>query len=151
MSSTILGVQVWNLLIDWGEFTVVAKTQIPASYRNGLYPVWFWQDPLWMSALSSVRSAQRGDESRVCHLCEVPAPCPGTTDQRWAESLPSLPKWDIHLQRPGPPEITWWTSESFPGCSGVKNLPAVQEMQVQSLDREDLLEEEMATHSSVLA
>ena len=33
----------------------------------------------------------------------------------------------------------------------VKKLPATQETQVQSLDWEDLLEEEMATHSSILA
>ena len=33
----------------------------------------------------------------------------------------------------------------------VKNLPAVQEMQVRSLGQEDPLEEEMATHSSILA
>ena len=33
----------------------------------------------------------------------------------------------------------------------VKNLPAKQETQVQSLDREDPLEKEMATHSSILA
>ena len=33
----------------------------------------------------------------------------------------------------------------------VENLPAVQEMQVQSLGREDPLEKEMATHSSILA
>ena len=33
----------------------------------------------------------------------------------------------------------------------VKNLPAMQEKQVQSLDLEDLLEKEMATHSSILA
>ena len=33
----------------------------------------------------------------------------------------------------------------------VKNLPAVQETQVQSLGQEDPLEKEMATHSSVLA
>ena len=43
----------------------------------------------------------------------------------------------------------------FPGSSVVKtNLPAVQVMQemwVPSLDWEDLLEEEMATHSSILA
>ena len=32
----------------------------------------------------------------------------------------------------------------------VKNLPAMQETQVQSLDREDPLEKEMATHSSIL-
>ena len=32
----------------------------------------------------------------------------------------------------------------------VKNLPEMQETQVQSLGREDLLEKEMATHSSIL-
>ena len=39
----------------------------------------------------------------------------------------------------------------FPGGSLVKNLPAVQEMQVQSLGHEDPLEKEMATHSNILA
>ena len=33
----------------------------------------------------------------------------------------------------------------------VKNPPAVQETQVQSLGHEDPLEKEMATHSSILA
>ena len=33
----------------------------------------------------------------------------------------------------------------------VKNLPAVQETQVQSLGWEDPLEKEMATHSSILS
>ena len=33
----------------------------------------------------------------------------------------------------------------------VKRLPTMQETRVQSLGREDLLEKEMATHSSVLA
>ena len=33
----------------------------------------------------------------------------------------------------------------------VKILPAMQETQVQSLGREDPLEKEMATHSSILA
>ena len=33
----------------------------------------------------------------------------------------------------------------------VKNLPAMQEMQIQSLGGEDSLEKEMATHSSILA
>ena len=32
-----------------------------------------------------------------------------------------------------------------------KNLPAMQKTQVQSLGREDPLEKEMATHSSILA
>ena len=33
----------------------------------------------------------------------------------------------------------------------VKCLPTMWETQVQSLDREDLLEKEMATHSTILA
>ena len=33
----------------------------------------------------------------------------------------------------------------------VKNLPAMQGIQVQSLDQEDPLEKGMATHSSILA
>ena len=39
----------------------------------------------------------------------------------------------------------------FPGGSAVKNPPAMQELQVQSLGRDDPLEEGMATHSSILA
>ena len=39
----------------------------------------------------------------------------------------------------------------FPGGSAIKNLPAMQEMQVLSLGAEDPLEENMATHSSILA
>ena len=39
----------------------------------------------------------------------------------------------------------------FLGGSVVKNLPGVQEAQVQSLSREDSLEKTMATHSSILA
>ena len=36
-------------------------------------------------------------------------------------------------------------------AQSVKNLPAVQETQVQSLGWKDPLEKEMATHSSILA
>ena len=38
-----------------------------------------------------------------------------------------------------------------PVAQKVKNLPAVQETGVRSLGWEDLLEKEMATHSSILA
>ena len=44
--------------------------------------------------------------------------------------------------------------EELPQGSEVKYLPAVQEvqeMQVRSLGREDPLEEEVATHSNILA
>ena len=36
-------------------------------------------------------------------------------------------------------------------AQSVKNLPAMQETWVRSLDQEDPLEKEMATHSSILA
>ena len=39
----------------------------------------------------------------------------------------------------------------FPNGSVVKNLPAMQELLIQSLDQEESLEEEMATHYSTLA
>ena len=39
----------------------------------------------------------------------------------------------------------------FPGDSLVKNMPAKQETQVQSLGWKDPLENEMATHFSILA
>ena len=39
----------------------------------------------------------------------------------------------------------------FPGDSVVKNPPAKQETWVRSLGREDPLDKEMATHSSILA
>ena len=44
-----------------------------------------------------------------------------------------------------------FSSKGFPGGLTVKRLPAMQEMQVQSLGWEDPLEKEMATHSSILA
>ena len=44
-----------------------------------------------------------------------------------------------------------YVNEGFLDGSVVKNLPAKQEMQVWSLGREDPPEEEMATHSSILA
>ena len=41
--------------------------------------------------------------------------------------------------------------KGFPCGLAVKNPPAIQKTQVQSLGQEDPLEEGMATHSSVLA
>ena len=42
-------------------------------------------------------------------------------------------------------------AKGFPGSSVVKNPPAMQETWVESLGKEDPLEDEMATHSSILA
>ena len=51
-------------------------------------------------------------------------------------------------------EVRELSRKGFPGGSAVKNLPAIQETQeiwVQSLTQEDPLEQDMATHSSILA
>ena len=42
-------------------------------------------------------------------------------------------------------------SESFLVAQRLKHLPPMREIRVQSLGREDPLEKEMATHSSILA
>ena len=39
----------------------------------------------------------------------------------------------------------------FPDGSGIKKLPAMQEVQIWFLGQEDPLQKEMATHSSVLS
>ena len=44
--------------------------------------------------------------------------------------------------------VLLWTSLV---AQPIRNLPAMQETRVQSLNWEDLLEKEMATHSSILA
>ena len=41
-------------------------------------------------------------------------------------------------------------SKAYLVAKMVKNMPAIQETQVQSLSQEDLLEKGMATHSSIL-
>ena len=59
------------------------------------------------------------------------------------------------LEKDSQREVTMTLGRSqvigFPGGSVVKNLPAKQETWIQSLGREDHLEKEMATHSSILA
>ena len=44
-----------------------------------------------------------------------------------------------------------WHPLVFPSDSAVKNLPVMQETQVQPLVQEEPLEEEMASHSSIPA
>ena len=66
----------------------------------------------------------------------------------------------------GENEVPWEAFDLFKACfyffffflfltslvaQTVKNLPAMREIQVQSLGREDPLEKEMAMHSSILA
>ena len=43
-------------------------------------------------------------------------------------------------------------AQAFPSCSVVKNLPAMQKTWLRkTLEKEDLLEKERATHSRILA
>ena len=48
-------------------------------------------------------------------------------------------------------DMTEGLTLSFSGDSVVRKPPAMQETRVQSLGREDPLEKQMATHSSILA
>ena len=84
--------------------------------------------------------------------------------------VPGLPAWAaashgtlIEMQifksflRPTESETLVWVLAAlevtldFPVAQMVKNLPVMQETQVQSLGQEDFLEKEIATHSSILA
>ena len=56
--------------------------------------------------------------------------------------------WDAPLGRDRLPTPVFL---GFPGGSVVKNQPASAVDHIQSLDQEDTLEKEMATHSSILA
>ena len=71
-------------------------------------------------------------------------------------------RWFAHVLSCKRPVCPIWSSSSFiswglqgsgasPLSQTIKNLPAMQETQVQSLGQEDLLEEEMGAQSSILA
>ena len=64
--------------------------------------------------------------------------------------------WSMRSQRAGHDLATEQLQQQpylrgFPSGSAVKNLPAMQEIWVESLGQEDPLEEGMATHSHILA
>ena len=56
----------------------------------------------------------------------------------------------FHIQGLPPPTVLWKYLICTLVAQRVKRLPAMQETWVQSLDWEDPLEKEMATHSSIL-
>ena len=87
---------------------------------------------------------------RVC------LPCWASLVAQLVKNLPAIQEIPVHfLVR----KIPWRKDRlpipvfmSFPdGSDGKKNPPAMWETCVQSLGGEDLLEEDMATHSSILA
>ena len=106
-------------------------------------------------------------------LCWVSVAACGIFHLSYAMQTLSCGKWDLGPWsgiKPRPPalggrSLSHWTTRKslyghlkgnmqkcgFPGGLVVKNLPAIQEMQVRTLGQEDPLEKEMATHSSILA
>ena len=55
------------------------------------------------------------------------------------------------LSKPGKWQRGWEVQDELEAQTTVKNLPAMQEIQVRSLGQDDPLKEGMATHSSILA
>ena len=103
--------------------------------------------------------------SRQEHWSGLPCPPPGDlphprikprSSSLQAASLPLAPPPglhapftpDLHIQLSTVIGLAIWVS---PIAQSVKNLPAMQETWVRSLGREDPLEKEMATYSSILA
>ena len=81
------------------------------------------------------------------------ASCPGplqlTGPYPQPAQFPPQPVYTDPLQFPF--LLTEYFARASSSGSVVKNLPAIQEMQVQSLGQEDPLEKEVATHSSIPA
>ena len=59
--------------------------------------------------------------------------------------------WNLNVRRPRAFYLATSLETRLPGGSVAKNHLPVQEMRVRTLGEEDLLEEELATHSSILA
>ena len=70
---------------------------------------------------------------------------------RVAQSWTRLKRLSSSSKQIGDRDFNTLLYEDFPGAQTVKHLPPTLETRVQSLDWEDLLEKEMATHSSILA
>ena len=119
-----------------------------------------WQLPVCFLCLWVPRSRLAGPQSPGAnvYMCNYPVPglltrgcgswphCTPTLPTRFIP-VPSLVLEALFLQSLG---HSHWQS-GLPRGSVVKNLPAMQEPQVWSLGLRDPLEEEMATHSSILA
>ena len=69
----------------------------------------------------------------------------------WEKDLVFQMMREIRGEFPGMVRYSFWRFESSLVAQMVKNLPAMQDTQVQSLGREDALEKGLATHSRILA
>ena len=88
------------------------------------------------------------EKEMATHSCILAWTIPGTAEPG---GLPSMGSHRVgHWSNLAAVAHMVWFS-GFPGVSVVKDLPARQEMQIQSLSWEDTLEKAMATHCSILA
>ena len=86
------------------------------------------------------------DDSQLKHTCEVFQMF--TVESALSGSAGCM---SMSYQLSNIISITLYTHRDFLVAQTVRNLPAVQETQVQSLGWEDPLEKGMTTHSSILA
>ena len=104
---------------------------------------------------SSVHGDSPGKNTRVgCHaLCQIfPTEYLGKGNKPATPTSPALEGGFFTLVPPGKPrQALLQVFSSFLVAQTVKNLPAMWEMGVQSLDWEDPLEKGMVIHSSILA
>ena len=101
----------------------------PVSYDAGLHFVWYAKKEIGMG---------NADGKDRCLKIMV----------SWLTMSNNKP---VRQERETPSPGTFPHNYSIVGTQTVKNLPAVQETQVWSLGWEDLLEKEIALHSSILA
>ena len=118
--------------------------------------VWLFATP-WTAAHQASLSLTRICPS-LCHLnrwCH-PVISSSVTHFFYLQSFPASRSFPIsRLFASGGQSIVYLhicpSNHGLPGGAVVKNLPVIQETQVQSLGQEELLQKEMATHSSILA
>ena len=132
----------------WSGRSEVGAENLPFSQ----VPRWFWLLLVWGHALGTTKL--RVQARRIGSLNYV---------WSWTRTLTSLGSF-LEMQSLRPHSRPFVFKSAFhnadnelvingisPMAQTVKNLPAMQETRVQSLYREDALEEGMATHSSILA
>ena len=136
------------LLLTWLE-----KAMAPHSSALAWKIPWM-EEPGRLQSMGSLRDFtfpfyfHALEKEMATHSCILAWTIPGTVEPG---GLPSMGSHRVgHWSNLAAVAHMVWFS-GFPGVSVVKDLPARQEMQIQSLSWEDTLEKAMATHCSILA
>ena len=119
---------VYGVAKSWTQFP-----DVQATFKKGRGTRLNFQHPL-----DHQKSKRIPEKTSISALLITPKPlCESQQTGKF------LKRWEYQTTLPAS-----WTSLV---AQMVKRLPTMQETQVQSLGREDLLEKEMVTHSSILA